>query len=55
MLPPPGFASPVPANRVPVEVMINAPIDWVFDVGQMEVKLAPLSVLFQTPPVAAAM
>ena len=54
MLPPPGLASPVPANRVPFEVMSNAPIDCGFVAGQIEVNRAPRSVLFHTPPVAAA-
>src|SRR5436190_7241019 len=54
MLPPPGPASPVPANRVPSEPMAIAPIGCGLASGQLEVNVVPPSTLFHTPPVAAA-
>src|SRR6266542_4592445 len=54
MLPPPGPASPVPANRVPSGPMAMAPIGCGLPPGQLEANVAPPSTLFHTPPVAAA-
>src|SRR5207302_10679391 len=52
-LPPPGVPSPVPAYRVPPEVIARAPIDGVTVAGQARAKVRPASVLRHTPPVAA--
>src|SRR6266508_6013130 len=54
MLPPPGPASPVPANRVPSGPMARAPIGCGLPSGQLEANVTPPSTLFHTPPVAAA-
>src|SRR6266568_5719498 len=54
MLPPPGPASPVPAHRVPSEPMARAPMAWGFEMGQSWTNVLPPSVLFHTPPLAAA-
>ena len=54
MPPPDGFASPVPAQSVPSGPMASAPMVWVKSEGHTEVNVMPSSVLFQTPPPAAA-
>src|SRR5215467_8735379 len=48
--PPDGFASPVPAHKVPSGPMASAPIACVALFGQAGCQVSPASVLFHTPP-----
>jgi hypothetical protein len=54
MLPPPGFSSPVPAHTVPSGPIAIAPIACALSSSQAFCSVAPPSVVFHTPPVAAA-
>jgi hypothetical protein len=54
MLPPPGLSSPVPAQIAPSLPMAIAPIDCDASSGHAFCSVAPASVVFHTPPVAAA-
>src|SRR5262249_20734358 len=52
-LPPPGFPSPVPAYRMPPEVIARAPIAGVIVAGRALLNVRRAWVLRHTPPVAA--
>jgi hypothetical protein len=53
MLPPPGLSSPFPAQIVPVGPIAIAPIDCEASPGHAAWSVAPPSLAFHTPPVAA--
>ncbi len=54
MLPPPGLSSPVPAHSAPSAPIAIAPIDCEASSSHAFWSVWPPSVVFQTPPVAAA-